>query len=63
MSLLAATALPSFPSFAAKVNEVVGRSENPYQAVIDSAVDLDAWYEEYRVRLVSELRAAVRPAE
>lgn len=62
LSRLASAALASFPSFAAKVNEVVGHSDDPYQAVINSGVDLDAWYCEHQVRLVTELRAAVRPA-
>jgi hypothetical protein len=62
LSRLAAPALPSFASFAVKVNEVVGRSTDPYQAVIDSGVDLDGWYDEHQTRLVGELREAVRPA-
>jgi hypothetical protein len=62
LSGLAAPALPSFPRFASKVNEVVGRSEDPYQAVIDAGVDLDGWYDENQARLVTELQAAVRPA-
>src|SRR6185436_4212959 len=40
LSRLAAPALPSFARFAAKVNAVVGRSEDPYRAVIRSDVDL-----------------------
>lgn len=59
---LAALALPSFASFAVKVNAVVGGSEDPYQAVINSEVDLDAWYQEHQVRLVTELRSAVTTA-
>jgi hypothetical protein len=55
--------LPSFASFAAKVDDVVGRSNDPYQSVVDSGVDLDAWYGEHQVRLVSELRAAVQSGE
>jgi len=62
LSRLAAPALPSFLSFAAKVDEVVGRSEDPYQAVIDSGIDLDSWYDEHKARLVGELREAVRSA-
>jgi len=40
----------------------VGRSEDPYQEIIDSDVDLDDWYEEHQTRLVTELQEAVRPA-
>jgi len=59
---LASPALPSFTAFAAKVDEVVGRSDDPYQSVIHSAIDLDAWYSQHQTRLVTELRAAVGPA-
>jgi hypothetical protein len=59
LSRLAAPALPSFRSFAANVNGVIANSDDPYQAVIVSPVDLDAWYDQYQIRLVSELRAAV----
>ena len=62
LSRLAAPALPSFVPFAAKVNAVVARSDDPYRAVINSDVDLDAWYREHQVALVTELRLAVRPA-
>jgi hypothetical protein len=60
LSQFAAPALPSFAPFAAKVNEVVGQSEDPYQAIVDSRVDLDAWYDEHQVHLVTECQAAVR---
>jgi hypothetical protein len=61
LSRLATPALPCFSSFAAKVNEVVARSDDPYQAVIESDVHLDDWYDEHQTRLVDELRKAVRP--
>ncbi len=60
LSQLAMPALLAFSSFAAKVNEVVGRSHDPYHAIINAVVDLDAWYGQYRVRLVTELQATVR---
>jgi hypothetical protein len=63
LSRVAALALPSFAHFATKVNAVVGRSHDPYAAVINSDVDLDAWYREHQLALVTELRSAVRPAE
>ena len=59
LSRLEAAALPSFARFAAQVNEVVGGSEDPYRAVIESGMDLDAWYAQHQVELVTELRAAV----
>ena len=62
LSRLAAPALPSFGSFAIKVDAVVGRTADAYRAVIESGVDLDALYREYQIRLVTELRSAVRPA-
>jgi hypothetical protein len=63
LSRLAAPSLPSFATFAVKVNRIVGRSEDPYERVVNSGVDLDAWYDEHHVRLVTELQAAVRQAE
>jgi hypothetical protein len=63
LSRLATPALSSFAAFAAKVDAVLGPSEDPYRAVIDSDVDLDAWYREHQVCLVTELRSAVRTAE
>jgi hypothetical protein len=62
-SRLAAPALPSFTSFAIKIDAVVGRSAEAYGAVIESGADLDACYREYQIRLVTELRLAVRPPE
>ena len=63
LSRLAAPAIPSFQRFASKVNEVVGRSGDPYWAIIQSDVDLDAWYARNQVELVTELRAAVTARE
>ena len=59
LSRLAAPTLPSFAPFAEKVNEVVDGSLDPYQAVIESDVDLDGWYDEHQARLVTELKAAM----
>lgn len=56
LSRLAAPALGSFAPFAVKIDEVVRRSEDPYEAIIASGVDLDAWYDSYQVHLVTELR-------
>ena len=61
-SRVAAPSLPSFPAFASKVNEVVSRSHDPYQAVIDSDVDLDGWYNHHQLRLVTELQIATGSA-
>jgi hypothetical protein len=58
LSKAASPSLPSFVPFATVVNQVVGRSTDPYQAVISSKVDLDAHYDEYQVRLLTELKAA-----
>jgi hypothetical protein len=58
-SRLASPRLPSFAEFAAKIDKVVGDSEDPYSAIIESDTDLDQWYEQYCVRLVTELRSAV----
>lgn len=59
LSRLAAPALASFPSFAAKINAVIDGSDDPYESVVGSGVDLDAWYEEHQLRLVTELQKAV----
>lgn len=51
--------LPSFPEFAAIVNEAVGRARDPYQAILNSTIDLDASYGQHQLLLVRELREAV----
>jgi hypothetical protein len=61
LSRFAVPTLPTFPAFAAVVNGVVGRSSDPYEAVIDSSVDLDAEYERWHDQLVTELHTAARP--
>src|SRR5579862_5699645 len=43
---LARFLLPSFAPFAAEVNQIVARSADPYQAIISSAINLDAHYED-----------------
>jgi hypothetical protein len=62
LSRLAASTLPTFATFAAKVDEVINDSNDPYQAIIDSDVKLDAWYYENQLALVRELQVAVRRA-
>jgi hypothetical protein len=62
LARVAAPLLQSFPAFASKVNEVVGRSHDPYQAIIDSEVDLDGWYNHHQLRLVTELHIATGSA-
>jgi hypothetical protein len=54
---LAQPAIPSFALFAAAVNKVIGGSEDPYQSVIDSDVNLDEMYRAYQIQLVTELKA------
>lgn len=61
LSRLAAPALPSFRAFAAIVDGVVGRSPDPYAAVVASPTDLDALYDERHDLLVTELYSAARP--
>lgn len=57
LARLAAPHLPSFPPLARGIDAIVGESEDPYSAVIESKVNLDAWYEKHQVELVTELRA------
>jgi hypothetical protein len=59
LSEAASARLPSFKTFAIAVNNVVGRSTNPYKAVIESNVDLDRHYDEYAIQLLTELKRAV----
>ena len=58
LSRVATPSLPSFPAFASKLNEVVGWSDDPYHAIMDSEVDLDRWYNGHQLRLVTELQIA-----
>jgi len=60
LSKVALPCLPSFALFANTVNSVIGRSSDPYKAVIDSGVDLDTHYDENAVGLITELQEAVR---
>ena len=48
--------LPSFAPFAEHVNQVIGRSQDAYQAVIDSGGDLDTLYEESQIHLIAALK-------
>jgi len=56
LSIIASPALPSFVSFATLVNQVVGRSTDPYHTIINSDANLDAHYDKHRVRLLTELK-------
>ncbi len=58
LSKFASPVFASFVPFAIAIDRIVGHSSDPYQAVIDSGVDLDAHYDEFRVRLITELKAA-----
>lgn len=63
LSRLATATLASFASFATHVDKVVGTASDPYQAVTDSEVDLDGWYDKYRFSLIEELKATYQPAK
>lgn len=58
LSKIASPHLPSFVALAATVNRVIGRSADPYQAVLNSDIDLNENYEAYRFRLLTELKLA-----
>ena len=57
LSEIASTALTSFVPLAEVVNQVIDNSTDPYRALIKSAVNLDAYYQMHRVRLLAELRS------
>ena|SRR5579872_2962403 len=60
---LAKILLPSFETFAIKVNHIIAHSADAYHAIIESEIDLDAQYDECRVQLITALRLATTGTE
>jgi len=57
VALASAAALPSFPAFADRVNDLLRRDPDPYLAILNADAD-DLWYD-HQTAVVSELRSAV----
>jgi hypothetical protein len=56
---LAISRLPSFAVFAAKVDAALSAAADPYDAVTQSGVDLDALYDGLQREIIAELRRVI----
>jgi len=56
LSKVATPKLASFKPFAKVVNQVIGKSKDPYEATLKSASQLDEHYFNIQTRLITELK-------
>lgn len=54
--LAIANKIPSLRVFVDAVEKVIGESDDPYEAIFDSTVDLDGIYNQQQTLIVGELR-------
>jgi hypothetical protein len=59
---LAISQLPSFAVFATEVDAVLSAAADPYDAITQAGVDLDALYDGLQREIVAELRRVIEPS-